>query len=87
MKMPETEAVAEFGSRLTVASLGAIAKGTRADGTTEVRIIHDGTHGVDVNRYIRVHDRIPFNLASDVSRLLRHQASRGRPYFGLTADV
>jgi hypothetical protein len=40
-----------------------------------------------VNRNIQVRDRIPFPLASDVSRLLRRQASRGRPNFGLTADV
>ncbi len=86
-KMAEQDAVAKFGDRLTIASLGAIEKGTRDDGSTEIRIIHDGTHRVDVNRYIRVRDRIPFPVGADVSRLLRHQASTRTPFFGLTADV
>ncbi len=87
VKMDEAQAKSRYGSRLTVASLGAIEKGAREDGSTEVRLIHDGTHRVDANRHIRVRDRITFPLAADISRILRHQASTKRPFFGLTADV
>ena len=50
LKLEEAVAHTLYGARLTIASLGAIEKGTRDDGTTEVRVIHDGTHRVDVNR-------------------------------------
>ncbi len=40
-----------------------------------------------MNRYIRVRGKMPFPLAADVRRLLRHQAAARSPFFGLTADV
>jgi hypothetical protein len=86
-KMTEAEAISRYGDRLTIASLGAIEKSKRGDGTTEIRIIHDGTHKVDVNKYIRVRDKIPFPLAPDVSRVIRHQAASNMPFYALTADV
>ena len=86
-KVSMADAVKTYGNRLAIASLGAIEKGTRADGTTEVRIIHDGTHAVDVNKYIRVQDSIPFPTAPDLARVLRQVASSGKQYFAFTADV
>ncbi len=60
---------------------------TDADGPTEARIIHDGTQKVDVNKHIRVRDKVPFPMSADISRLLRFQAASNTPFFGLTADV
>jgi hypothetical protein len=86
-KMTEAEAITRYGDRLTIASLGAIEKSRKDDGTAEIRIIHDGTHKVDVNKYIRVRDKIPFPLAPDVARVIRHQAASNMPFYALTADV
>ena len=46
-------AIAKYGERLAVASLGAIEK---KDGT--YRVVHDGTHGVGVNSAIRIRDQV-----------------------------
>ena len=79
---------AESGThRLAIASLGAIEKGTLPDGTADVRVIHDGTHGVDVNRYIKVRDGSMFPTAADLKDCLRTQAETGLPHLGLTLDV
>ena len=87
LKMDLESARREYAQKLTFASLGAISKGERADGSLEVRIVHDGTNKVDVNKYIRVRDSTPFPLAADIMRVLRHQSGAKRPYFGLTVDV
>ena len=87
MIMPFRKAVETYGDRLTIAALGAIEKGTRDDGTTEVRIVHDGTNKVHINKYIRVRDAIPCPTAPDVKRVLREQAREKKPFFGMTADV
>lgn len=54
LRFTEEEAKNKFGGRLAVAALGAVVKEL---GTTKVRLIHDGTYSVDVNRRIRVRDR------------------------------
>ena len=87
LKMDLESARRKYGQKLTIASLGAISKGERSDGSIEVRIVHDGTNKVDVNKYIRVRDSTPFPLAADIMRVLRDQAGAKRPYFGLTVDV
>ena len=55
VRMMEHEARRRFGDRLAVAALGAVPKEL---GTKRVRLIHDGTYSVDVNRRIRVRDRM-----------------------------
>ena len=57
VRMMEHEARRRFGGRLAVAALGAVPKEL---GTKKVRLIHDGTYSVDVNRRIRVRDRMRF---------------------------
>ena len=52
-----------------------------------VRIIHDGTKGIDLNRFIKVRDACNFPLAPDIKAVLRLQSARGLPYFGLVVDV
>ena len=48
VKFPEATAKQMYGKRLTVAALAALEKGEAPDGSTLVRIIHDGTNGVDM---------------------------------------
>ncbi|OLP95570.1 Uncharacterized protein RSN1 [Symbiodinium microadriaticum] len=56
------EALAEYGDRLALASLGAIEK---RDGT--YRVVHDGTQGVGVNSSITVRDQLRSPTAGDLS--------------------
>ena len=48
------EATAVYGQDLRFGSLGALCKGQYDDGVPDVRLLHDGTRGTDVNPYIRV---------------------------------
>ena len=68
LRMPEEEAKSRFGGRLAVAALGAVPKEL---GTSRVRLIHDGSYSVDVNRRIRVKDRMRFPLIDDAAAALR----------------
>ena len=68
LRMSEEEAKKRFKSQLAVAALGAVPKEL---GTTKVRLIHDGTYSVDVNRRIRVRDRMRFPLIDDAAAILR----------------
>eukprot|EP00971_Amphidinium_carterae_P194928 3867942-Amphidinium_carterae.1 len=51
--MPEREARETFGERLCISSLGAVEKSREGDTVTEVRVIHDATHGVNINKRIK----------------------------------
>ena len=85
--MPFREALDKYGTRLAIASLAALEKGVDQDGNTEVRIIHDGTNGVDVNRFIKVVDGGCCPTAPDIKCAMREQRASGIPHFGLTLDV
>ena len=64
---------------LVIASLDAIEK---KDGT--YRVIHDGTHGINVNCSIRVRDQLRNPTAGDLRTLLRLMPGA---FFALTGDV
>ena len=85
--MPEKDAEAKYGSKLTIASLSALEKGLDDDGLLEVRILLDGTNGVNVNRYIKVRDGSFFPLSADARAAMRRQKKTGRPHWGTTVDV
>ena len=87
LMLTESEARRRYGTRLTIAALGAIKKGTRSDGSTEIRVIHDGTNKVGVNSKIKVRDSIPLPMAQDLQVALRHCAASGLPAFAFTADI
>ena len=63
-RMTLKEAQDRYGKRLAVAALGAVPKEI---GSSKVRVIYDGTYSVDVNRRIRVRDRLRFPLIDDAS--------------------
>ena len=69
LKMSESEARARFGPELVVASLGALVKGGAGD-DVKIRLLYDGTHGVQVNERIRVRDRDRMPSAPDLKRVL-----------------
>ena len=65
--MSEEEAKSKFKGRLAVAALGAVPKELGSD---KVRMIHDGSYSVDVNRRIKVLDRLRFPLCDDAPAVL-----------------
>lgn len=67
VKMSMEEAQREFGGRLAIAALGAVPKELNSD---RVRLIHDGTYSVDINRRIRVRDRMRFPLIDDAAAVM-----------------
>ena len=85
--LTEADALKKYGERLTVASLGAVAKCVREDGSTEVRIVHDGTHGITLNSAIKVRDQVAHPTALDVRRILQECAQSRVPFFGAAIDV
>lgn len=79
VKMPLDEAKQRYGSKLRVASLGAIQK---TDDT--FRVIHDATHGTGVNGRIYVQDHLVCPTAGDLRQAVRTLEGAS---FVLTADV
>ena len=67
IKITDEEASRKYGNRLAVAALGAVPKELNSD---KVRLIHDGSYSVDVNRRIKVLDRMRFPLIDDASAIL-----------------
>ena len=76
-------ALAKYGDALNIASTGAIAKKGKTD---EVRVIYDGSHGLDLNPGIRVRDQVRFPTAADCKVALSAMADEGGPHFALYID-
>ncbi len=81
--LSEAEAQKRFGSRLRVASLAAIPK----DEST-VRVIFDGTHGVQVNNEIDIRDRLEFPTPSELATIMEvAQEHQWGVVLGIAADI
>ncbi len=81
-RVPEAEAELRYPG-LRVSSLGAVEKlGSPGD----VRIVMDGSRGVDVNTAIRVRDQDRCPTSADVKRLQREQDATRRG-LGLAVDI
>ena len=88
IKMSLRQAQARFGKRLTIASQGALIKQLHPDGSLpEVRVLFDGTQGVNLNPEVRQRDHIDLPGPPDLSRIMRQGGLDRRPAFGLAADV
>ena len=85
LKLTEQEARSRYPG-LVVASLGANKK-EKPGGVIIARVLHDGTHGVCVNRRIRLRDQERSPIAPDIKRVMREKARIGERPFALTADV
>ena len=75
LKMTMKEAQEEFGGRLAVAALGAVPKELNSE---RVRLIHDGTYSVDINRRIKVRDRMRFPLVDDAAAVMASVEERSK---------
>ena len=73
-----------YGDRLNIASTGAIAKKGRTD---EVRVIYDGTHGLDLNVGIQVRDQVKFPTCVDGKEVLSECSAEGGPHFSIHVDI
>ena len=68
--------------RLRIAGLGAIEKSDLS-----FRVLHDGTHGVDVNAGLRPRDRQRMPTAGDLRTSLAHCSTVPGVHFSLQADL
>ena len=82
--MPLRQAMSEFGDTLNIAATAAIEKKGRTD---EVRVLYDGTNGLDLNECIRVRDQVRYPTASDAKVVVGAMADEGGPHFSLKYDV
>ena len=78
------EAMKEYGDSLNIAATAAIEKKGRTD---EVRVLYDGTNGIDLNPGIRVRDQIRYPTAADAKVAEGAMADEGGPHFSLKYDV
>ena len=76
-RLPLRVARWRWGKRLTVASLSALVKRTTESGERVVRLLFDGTHGLDLNRRMRQRDAVTFPLAKDIARVAWALVGRG----------
>ena len=83
-ELQEADAASQFPpGRFRVAAQGALEK---ADGSW--RVLHDGTHGVQVNNGIRPRDQLAMPGPADVQELLAScKEDHNGVHFGLQADV
>ena len=72
----------EYGDDICVAALGAIEKGDNS-----FRIIHDGTHGVQVNPRIIQRDQVRLPGGSELKLITHFASKRGKSVFGLSGDI
>ena len=84
--LSDEEANRCHGSKLVIASLGAMIKDDSGP-DLKIRLLFDGTHGVSINTLIRVRDQDRTPAAPDVRRLLRERAKASGCPFGLKIDV
>ena len=82
VKMKLEDAKSEWGDRLHIASLAALAKSD-----TIFRILHDGTHGVKVNPKTKVRDQVRMPSVSEQKKILAIVSETHAPRFALKADV
>ncbi len=72
---------------LTVASMGAVSKVADPKHFSEVRLVVDGSNGVDLNPRVKQRDQDRCPTAADVKRYQRAQASEPHLPLGLALDV
>ena len=86
LELSEAEA-RERLPNLTVMSLGVVSKKEEPTEIEDIRVVNDGTHGVQVNSHIRQRDQDRAPTAADAKRLQRAQSEENGIPLGLAIDV
>ena len=68
VEMGREEAVKRFGDELQIASLGAVPKDPS---WSDVRVVHDGTHGIQVNTKIDQPNKMEFPQFDDLQAMMK----------------
>ena len=86
VRMSVTAARKKYGSRLTIACLGAVPK---EPGSEIVRILYDGTNTVHTNNRIRVRDQARSPMIEDLEAMLREieDSGTGESHFVIAYDI
>ncbi len=86
IRLSPEEAAARFPD-LTVASMGAVAKIPDPKHFNDIRIVVDGSNGVNLNTRVKQRDQDRCPTAADVKRVQRAQSAEPRRPVGLALDV
>ena len=70
----------EYGEDVCIAAIGAIEKSD-----SSFRIIHDGTHGVQVNPRIIQRDQVRNPGVAELRYITKSASARGKSVFGLSS--
>ena len=81
-KMSEDDFIKEFGENRAVAALAVLVE----DEQGKKRVIHDGSHGVQVNQRIRCRDKIRMPCAREKRALLEEYEEEGAIVLSLVGD-
>ena len=80
-EMSLEEAEARFGATLCIGSLGAVEE------KDKVRVVHDGTHGTNVNGRIRVRDQVRLPGAGELEKILVERRAAGARGIAVVGDA
>lgn len=81
IKLTDSEAAAKFGKNLAVGALAAIVE------PSKVRIVHDGTHGIQVNNRIRCLDQLRMPGPAEVLEIIAEAQEDGEgPLLAVLGD-
>ena len=80
-EMKDEDAKAKFGKDLWISALGVVEE------PGKVRVIHDATHGVEVNNRIRIQDQVRYPGAGELRQLLRERREAGIKTFAIVGDA
>jgi len=80
-EVPLEEAKKRYGSDLHIASLGVVEE------KEKIRVIHDGSFGVQVNHRIRTRDQLRMPGAGEIRALLAEHREAGKTTFGILGDA
>ena len=80
-EVTDEEARRRYGQELHIASLAVIDEGAK------IRVVHDASHGVQVNHRIKVLDQVRYPGAGEVRQLLYERRQEGKRGFAILGDA
>ena len=80
-ELDDDVAMQRYGGTLHVGSLGAVEE------KDKVRVVHDGSHGVQINHRIRIRDQVRYPGAAELETLLKERRYLGKKGFAVIGDA